>query len=242
MGKVTGRMARGELPAKVAALYQAVLELIEEGADIAELKVSDITKKAGIGKGTAYDYFDTREEIIAYALLYFMDSFMLHVEKEVREKTGFWDKVDLMLDILGTEIGKSACILRFINLMYEPSQSGQKLREALQDAKNTDGYCPLPTLWDILEQGMAEGEVRADVPVDFLMHSLMARLISYAAALLWNGKDGVRGLRENENTVSGEAWKTYGDSFEEAFKRYIRDCIRAEFKAGTRAEPALGSC
>ena len=82
MGKVTGRMARGELPAKVAALYQAVLELIEEGADIAELKVSDITKKAGIGKGTAYDYFDTREEIIAYALLYFMDSQIITIRTQ----------------------------------------------------------------------------------------------------------------------------------------------------------------
>ena len=50
---------------KVLALYEAVLKLLDEGADINTLKVSDMTERAGIGKGTAYDYFKSKEEIIA---------------------------------------------------------------------------------------------------------------------------------------------------------------------------------
>ncbi len=46
-----------ELKPKVRALYEAVLELLNENADISTMKVSDITSRAGIGKGTAYDYF-----------------------------------------------------------------------------------------------------------------------------------------------------------------------------------------
>ena len=46
---------------KVLALYRGVLELLDEGADVNTIKVSDITAKAGIGKGTAYDYFKSRE-------------------------------------------------------------------------------------------------------------------------------------------------------------------------------------
>ncbi len=57
---------------KVEKLYQAVTELLEEGADITAIKVSDITNRAGIGKGTAYEYFDNKEEIIANALKYDM--------------------------------------------------------------------------------------------------------------------------------------------------------------------------
>lgn len=40
---------------KVLAMYQAVIEFINEGCDINTLKVADITGRAGIGKGTAYE-------------------------------------------------------------------------------------------------------------------------------------------------------------------------------------------
>ena len=40
---------------KVLAMYQAVIEFINEGCDINTLKVADITGRAGIGKvPTAY--------------------------------------------------------------------------------------------------------------------------------------------------------------------------------------------
>ena len=39
---------------KVLLMYQAVSELIRGKMDIRSITVSDITKKAGIGKGTAY--------------------------------------------------------------------------------------------------------------------------------------------------------------------------------------------
>ena len=44
---------------KVLAMYQAVIEFINEGCDINTLKVAVITGRAGIGKGTAYEYFSS---------------------------------------------------------------------------------------------------------------------------------------------------------------------------------------
>ncbi len=217
MGKITGRETRAELPAKVTALYEAILELIEEGADIVELKVSEITEKAGIGKGTAYDYFDTKEEMIAYALLFFINHFMLSVETRVMEKASIWDKVDLTLDIMRTEIGKSACMLRFINLLYEPSQTGQMLREAMREMKTADGCCPLLTLQGTLSKSVAQGEIRGDVPIDFLLYSLVSRFISYAAFL----------LREREDPLCA----SHGSDVQEKFQDYIRACIREEFQS-----------
>ena len=45
---------------KVMAMYQAVWKLLDEGKDLHKLKVSDITECAGIGKGTAYEYFRSK--------------------------------------------------------------------------------------------------------------------------------------------------------------------------------------
>lgn len=55
---------------KILPIYEAVLTLIKEGADINSIKVIDISHRAGIGKGTIYEYFDSKEEVITSALLY----------------------------------------------------------------------------------------------------------------------------------------------------------------------------
>ncbi|MEG1946745.1 MAG: TetR/AcrR family transcriptional regulator [Lachnospiraceae bacterium] len=55
---------------KVKAMFEAVLELFASGCDLSTMKVAEITSKAGIGKGTAYEYFSTKEEIVLGALNY----------------------------------------------------------------------------------------------------------------------------------------------------------------------------
>ena len=57
-------------PEKMRLMYEAVSELLEERKEIMSIKVSDITAKAGIGKGTAYEYFSSKEELIAHAFVY----------------------------------------------------------------------------------------------------------------------------------------------------------------------------
>ena len=59
-----------KLSPKVEALYKAVMELLLEGKEIRKMKVSEITEQAGIGKGTAYEYFESREELLVRALGY----------------------------------------------------------------------------------------------------------------------------------------------------------------------------
>lgn len=224
MGKITGRESLTELPAKVTALYQAVISLIEEGADIAELKVSDITEKAGIGKGTAYDYFDTKEEIIAYALLFFMENSMVRLEEQIRVKNRFQEKVDLTLDIMSAEVGKGACMLRFINLLYDPSQLGQMLRNTLRESMALDSCRPLMLVRDILERGVAEGEIRSDVPMICLMYSLITKYISCMAFLLRRQEGGTCILPSGAEEINEEAQISIED-----FKAYIRNSIMEEF-------------
>ena len=83
---------------KVLALYRGVLELLDEGADVNSIKVSDITAKAGIGKGTAYDYFKSREEIIACALLYDVEQKIEEEKEELDRHQGFSKKVIYAFD------------------------------------------------------------------------------------------------------------------------------------------------
>ena len=61
---------RESYPPKVKAMYEAVLDLFASGRELSTLKVSEITARAGIGKGTAYEYFSSKEEMIVGAIEY----------------------------------------------------------------------------------------------------------------------------------------------------------------------------
>lgn len=89
-----------EYPSKVRAMYEAVLQLFAAGRELGTLKVEEITKKAGIGKGTAYEYFSTKEEIVIGALDYGARCYMEVLFHLLDEKKTFQEVVFKALHIL----------------------------------------------------------------------------------------------------------------------------------------------
>ena len=74
-------------PEKVRLMYEAVSQLLKGDRELSSIKVQDITQKAGIGKGTAYEYFSSKEEIIANALMFeYANKIALLVESAFKEK------------------------------------------------------------------------------------------------------------------------------------------------------------
>ncbi|MGN0962864.1 MAG: TetR/AcrR family transcriptional regulator, partial [Clostridia bacterium] len=58
-----------ELLPKESRILEAAAELIGENHHaIRTLKVADIANRAGVGKGTVYEYFSSKEEIIQKAV------------------------------------------------------------------------------------------------------------------------------------------------------------------------------
>ena len=54
-------------PKKARLMFEAVIGYVHEKIDPGSLTVQDITARAGVGKGTAYEYFSSKEELIALA-------------------------------------------------------------------------------------------------------------------------------------------------------------------------------
>lgn len=82
---------------KILAMYQAVSELMEEGQDVHKLKVSDITSRAGIGKGTAYEYFRTKEELVAKAMQYGCQSQYESLAEKISRQKNFRGAFEICL-------------------------------------------------------------------------------------------------------------------------------------------------
>lgn len=87
-------------PKKVFLMYRAVAKLMQENRDVSQLTVGDITKYAGIGKGTAYEYFSAKEELISGALIYDVYQKICALKSKVERCTGFRNKMDCIFDWL----------------------------------------------------------------------------------------------------------------------------------------------
>lgn len=187
MGKITGMESREELPEKVLLLYEAVARMVEEGADIANVKVSEITERAGIGKGTAYDYFDTKEEIIVYAVIFYMENNMKELEAGIWEEKDFAGRVRLALERTNRQIAARTCALRFVNMLFDTTQMGQLLRRTLE--KRSGGACePLLFADAVIKKGIEDGELRTDIPSSYMTYILVTKFIAYMTYLMHPGE------------------------------------------------------
>lgn len=116
---------------KVEKLYNAVTELLEEGRDINTLTVSEITEKAGIGKGTAYEYFRSKEEMIVKAVLYGRDKDLRSIEKRVEAQPAFREKyMEILRWMEEISTGKGSGVI-FRHMVQESMQLSNAMKEEI---------------------------------------------------------------------------------------------------------------
>lgn len=181
MGRITGLERESEVPPKVQQIYRAVLELIEEGADLTNLRVSAITDRAGIGKGTAYEYFDTKEEILACAVVNHLQKLFDWLENQLLQRESFEEQLDFLLDELGKKDGRRFCFLRFVHILTDHSEFSQMVQQKL-NSENFEPYMPMTVFRNVLQRAVDRGELRRDLPPDYMVYCVFSHLVAYIMA------------------------------------------------------------
>lgn len=184
---------------KVLALYQAVLELLDEGRDINSIKVSDITKQAGIGKGTAYEYFKSKEELIACALLNDVEEKMLAEEEKLEQLHTFGEKISYALDWLLCRFHEQKSFTRLLRLTTQPCEVSTALLEELRKRK-TDACSPGKRLLEWCQEGKEKGEIRKEIPVSAACTLTLGNFMAFVIYLERQGQ-----MSEVEETEIKEA-------------------------------------
>lgn len=180
MGKIAGTESMEELPEKVLQMYKAVYQLIIDGEDMSVVTVSRITQKAGIGKGTAYDYFDSREEIIVCAIVCLIRRLSEELCTDLRKLPDFAAQIEYLLDKIELEFGKQKCFWRFVHLLLDTSGISRQLKQKIEK-EQLEQYLPLYSLRVVLQEDMDKGQLRPDLPVDYAVYSVCAKMAAYMA-------------------------------------------------------------
>lgn len=165
---------------KEKAIYQAVVDLFMEGADLSGLTVSEITAKAGIGKGTAYGYFSDKEDMIARSICYNVDQYCHWIYQGITEQKTLYEKIDFLLGKMEKEISKADCLMRLSNTMSMDSVIGKRIRQ--QEVENNSKNPPLELLEAVFEAEHFTPPLSEEM-LQFLARNALSRIFCYGMML-----------------------------------------------------------
>lgn len=171
-----------EYQPKEQAIYQAVLELFEEGADMNSITVAEITGRAGIGKGTAYDYFSGKEEMIAKAFFYNGEVFCRQLYEGVCRETTLTDKVNYVLLAMEQQITKTNCVFRLMHMLSDHSPVSVWIRELLKEKKEKKEIGIVPAadvIRKVLNDELNGRQMPSGEKMTYLMMSIYSRIFCY---------------------------------------------------------------
>lgn len=141
---------------KERLMYLAVVKMIQEGFDMNSIKVSDITKRAGIGKGTAYEYFGSKEEIIVKALLYDTFSHLRKISALLEEKKDFADKYYVLMSYLEDNIFQVRSAGNIFKIFAGALEVQEDMKKQLEDIRNVNA-CPVHYIENMIDAFMQQG-------------------------------------------------------------------------------------
>lgn len=163
---------------KIIAIYHAIEELAAEGADISTMRVSDIAARAGIGKGTTYEYFSSKEEMVVKAMTYLVGSMVKHVLNQMEKLDSFQDKFLLLLDEMEEKVKQRACILKYLNMLNDMNLC-QQMRDILHEDTDDKNANPMRIIRYLLEQGQKEGRIGKKYSQAYMETTVFSRVLSF---------------------------------------------------------------
>lgn len=85
-----------EYAQKELLIFEGFKNIIIDNSNIENITVSDIARSAGIGKGTIYEYFKSKDEIIAKAIIYNFKIEIKNTIKTIKNTTSFKQQCDML--------------------------------------------------------------------------------------------------------------------------------------------------
>src|SRR5579871_609165 len=137
-------------------LYQSALTLFAERGFM-RTTVEDITEKADVGKGTFFNYFPTKEHILAE----FGGAYLVALEKALEEaRAGNMSVLDVIKELVIIKIRHINENDALIRAIYSAHASCESVRLQLQERV----ILCRRVMAEIVKIGQERGELRTDIP------------------------------------------------------------------------------
>lgn len=166
---------------KERAIFEAVFQLLSEGREFHDLKVAEIAARAGIGKGTVYEYFPCKEAILPRAIVYRLGQGFEAAGRLLAQEIDFQQLLARLLDgaaAVFTNANTSAGALIAAVLRQGPKKQEDTRPFARWCSERMAELCE-----KLASRGKAVGAVREDIAPEYLRFCFSAAASAYVQQL-----------------------------------------------------------
>jgi len=166
------------LSKKAEALFKAIDDLMNEGQDPGGMTVAQIACRAGIGKGTTYEYFKNKEELIGGAIVYKISGICREIQIEMTKKPNLLAMLHYIFDAIDNKESEKAAFLKVVNIVTDTSPLSRQIEKIITE-RIGDMYMPERIVLELIEQAQREGYEISNKPVSYLKLNVAAKLLAY---------------------------------------------------------------
>ncbi len=183
------------LAPKVALLFQAIYDLLEENVDLNTVKVSEIATKAGIGKGTIYEYFETKEDLIALAFIWMLKKTVQETIETLEQYDSVKDMLGMLFGNLGARVNGRECIIFIMVILFDSSPLNATIRKYMELLSYEER--PVAVLRYLISKAKEKGQRQGKCGDDLLQLEISSKFMTYA---LWLSNHKTASEKEKQET------------------------------------------
>lgn len=158
---------------KELLIFEAFKKIIIDNSNIESIKVSDIAKGAGVGKGTVYEYFKSKDEIIARSIIYNFKIEIKNTIETIKNVSSFKDQCDHLFHY---SINSGKFIFPSLRILYNhvvPTELNSIILEDFEEI--LDLKSQLYNLLDlVINTGISENIINKDLDRDYQRYVLIS--------------------------------------------------------------------
>ena len=156
-----------EYSKKEIDVFEGFSKLIELNIDISKIKVSDIAKEAKVGKGTVYEYFESKEEVIAKSIIYKLEKEFIKFMDICEEVNGFEEKCIIGYRELARMISSQ---FSYFQMVVSNNEMHKFLPILNKDSECMDEFKIYmdKALERTIELGIQEGKINSNLDTEYI--------------------------------------------------------------------------
>ncbi len=167
----TATAVRGE---KRPLILKAATEVFSERG-FAAVTVAEIADRAGIGKGTVYEYFSSKDELLFAVFEWINDDIFDRIRIRLEEGGTTTQRLRRLLD-LGTDITREQVEMKAVVLDFWAASRGTRSEERYNTSCHETFRSYRRLIADVIRNGQSTGELRSDVDADAIATMLVAAM------------------------------------------------------------------
>ncbi len=163
--------ARGE---KRPLILQAATDVFAEQG-FASVTVAAIAERAGIGKGTVYEYFSSKDELLFAVFEWMNEGIFERIHTLLDDGDTTHDRLHKLLE-LGARITREQRDMQAVVLDFWSASRGTKVEERYNQACLATFRAYRRLVADVIREGQAAGELRPAVDADAIATMVVAAM------------------------------------------------------------------